>query len=134
MKDSNPPFFVETVFEIAQRALEVYTGVVAGEIIDRSRRPRTMLLTVPSDQVIFSSSGREVKVPYFGIVKYRGNQKAIPVVLNDGVRIAPKAHKVAIGYVASDVCLTLVTVAPPKAEASNFGNQKLVKVTRKKAV
>ena len=129
LKDSSPPIFAETKIEIAKRALEVYTGVVAGEIIERGRRPRTMLLMVPFDQVIFSSSGREVKVPYFGVVKYRGNQKAIPVALNQGVRIAPKAYQVAIGYNASDVCLTLHTAAPPKKKLGEFGEQKLVRLS-----
>jgi hypothetical protein len=129
LKDANPPFFHETKKEIARRANEVYASIVAGDISDHKGRSRALLIVVPADQVVFSSSGKQVRVPYLGVVGYKGNQKAVPFGANGGIYVPQKAYQATLGYHNQEPCLMLGVLAPKKAETSNFGSQKLVRVT-----
>lgn len=129
LKDANPPFFDETKKAVAKRTSEVYASIVAGDISDRKRgRGRALLVVCPAHEVVFSSSGKQVRVPYLGVVNYTGNQKAVPSG-EAGVYIPAKAHMVTLGWHNNEPCLMLDVVAPKRFEASDFGNQKLVKLT-----
>jgi hypothetical protein len=126
VKDCNPPIFEETKKRIAQIACDVYANMVAGDIETRRRRDYTLICAIPPREVIFSSSGRQVKVPYLGVVNYRRNMFA--VTSEGGVHIPQTAHRMILGYLNNEPCLVLMTVEPPKEQAV-IGKQKLVKLT-----
>jgi hypothetical protein len=128
VKDCNPPVYEETKKQIAQIACDVYASMVAGEIETRRRRDYNLICVVPTKEVIFSSSGREVRVPYLGVVRYRPNKWAISV--RDGIHIPQTAHKMVLGYFNQEPSLVLMTTAPPKPDSAIIGKQKLVKLKR----
>ncbi len=132
VRDCNPPIYDETKKQIAQIACDVYASMVAGEIETRRRRDYNLICVVPAKEVIFSSSGRDVRVPYLGVVRYRQNRWAVSTA--GGVHIPQTAHKMVLGYFNQEPCLVLMTTEPAKPDAADLGNQKLVKVDRRKKV
>src|SRR5271166_6802099 len=124
-KQNNPAFFDETKKEIAQHACELYTSVVAGAEYIR-RRKHVLICVVPATEVIFSSSGRQVKVPYLGVVNYRRNIFAVSS--GGGVFMPTPAHQMALGWVNNEASLVLMTKPPEKPKLQDTSQQKLVRL------
>jgi hypothetical protein len=124
-KDAN--LFEETQKEIARHACDLYTQLVADQAKHDPRRAHALILAIPLREVIFSSSGRQVKVPYLGVVNYRRNMFAVSS--EGGVHVPQVAHKMLLGYHNNEPCLMLMTVEPAKPKSPEIGEQKLVKLT-----
>ncbi len=128
LKDSREPVHSTTQREILNHARALYADIIAGAE-QTPRRPHTLICAVPTEDLLFSSSSRSVKIPYLGLVAYKGNQKAIPVVMNDGARIPMKFGKALLGYLSNEPCLVLEK-EKPKMEQAVFGEQKLVRLKK----
>lgn len=124
-KDAN--LYEETHKEIAKHACELYTQLVADQAKHDPRRAHAFICAIPISEVIFSSSGRQVKVPYLGVVNYRRNVFA--VTSGGGIYAPQAAHKMLLDYFLNEPCLVLMTAEPPKPQGAVIGEQKLVKVT-----
>jgi hypothetical protein len=123
-KDSH--LYEETHKEIAQHACELYSSLVIAKAAHDPRKPHAFICAVPAKEVIFSTSGRQVKVPYLGVVNYRRNMFAVSS--EGGILLPQVAHRVVLGYFSNEACIVLQTKVP-KPDGVVIGDQKMVQVT-----
>jgi hypothetical protein len=66
-------FHAVTIKGLVEKTTEAYAEAISG--MTKSRMTKKILCELPGDEVIFSTEGKNVRLPYLGLVAYKGNNK-----------------------------------------------------------